>query len=140
MTAVKGMTASGPTRSLSWGKARWGKKTIQLLPPFNEETTFPAEALLAQMDWAGVARAVLLQGPFYGEANAYVASAVKRFPDRFVGAFAPDPLALDARQVYKQCFEDYGLRILKLELTEPTGLTGLYPHLRIDAPEHGWDL
>ena len=138
MTAVKGMTASGPTRSLSWGVVRWGDETIQLLPPFNEETTFPAEALLAQMDWAGVERAVLLQGPFYGEANAYVASAVERFPHRFVGAFAPDPFAPNARQLYKQCVDDYGLSIVKLELTEPTGLTGLYSDLRIDAPQHRW--
>ncbi|MCY3865811.1 MAG: amidohydrolase family protein [Chloroflexi bacterium] len=138
MTAVNGMTASGPTRSLSWGQVRWGEETIQLLPPFCETTAFPAEALLAQMDWAGVERAALLQGPFYGEANAYVASAVERFPDRFMGAFAPDPLAPDVRQVYEQCVEEYGLRILKFELTEPTGLTGLHPDLRLDAPEQGW--
>jgi len=138
MKAVKGMTAGGPTRSLSWGRVRWGEETIQLLPPFNEETSFPAEALLAQMEWAGVDRAVLLQGPFYGEANAYVASAVARFPDRFMGAFAPDPLAPDVRQVYQRCVEDYGLRIVKFELTEPTGLTGLYPDLRLDAPAFDW--
>ena len=138
MTTVRGTTAHGPTRSLSWGKVRWGDETIQLLPPFNEKTTFPAEALLAQMDWAGVDRAVLLQGPFYGEANAYVAAAVARFPDRFVGAFAPDPLANNARQQFKQCVEEFGLRIIKLELSEPTGLTGLYPDLRIDAPGFEW--
>ena len=138
MTSVHGATAGGPTRSLSWGKARWGDETIQLLPPFNESTTFPAEALLAHMDWAGVDRAVLLQGPFYGEANAYVALAVERWPDRFVGAFAPDPLASDVRQQVKQCVEEYGLRIIKFELTEPTGLTGRYPDLRLDAPEHSW--
>jgi predicted TIM-barrel fold metal-dependent hydrolase len=138
MTAVHGTTANGPTRSLSWGKVRWSDETIQLLPPFNEATTFPAEALLAQMDWARVERAVLLQGPFYGEANAYVASAVERWPDRFVGAFAPDPFAPDFRQQYKQCVEEYGLRIVKFELTEPTGLTGRYPDLRIDAPQFNW--
>ena len=138
MLAVCGSTARGPTRSLSWGRVRWGDETIQLLPPFNEATTFPAEALLAQMDWAGVERAVLLQGPFYGEANAYVASAVQRFPDRFVGAFAPDPFAPDVRQRYKQCVEEYGLSIVKFELTEPTGLTGCYSDLRIDGPEHRW--
>ena len=97
MTAVRGQTATGPTRSLSWGRVRWGENTIQLLPPFNETTAFTAEMLLAQMDWAGVERAVLLQGPFYGEANATVASAVKRWPDRFLGAFAPDPRASDVR-------------------------------------------
>ena len=50
MTSLRGTTARGPTRSLSWGVARWGDETIQLLPPFNERTTFPAEALLAQMN------------------------------------------------------------------------------------------
>ena len=138
MTALRGTTASGPTRSLAWGKARWGDETIQLLPPFNPETTFPAEALLAQMDWAGVDRAVLLQGPFYGELNAYVAGAVARYSDRFVGAFAPDPFAPGAREQYRQCVEDFGLRIVKFELTEATGLAGLYPKLRIDAPEFNW--
>ena len=138
MTAVHGTSATGPTRSLSWGKVRWGDKTIQLLPPFNESTTFPAEALLAQMDWAGVERAVLLQGPFYGEANAYVASAVECWPDRFVGAFAPDPQAPNAQEIFKRCVEEYGLRIVKFELTEPTGLTGRYPDLRIDAPQFSW--
>lgn len=134
MTAVNGCTASGPTRSLAWGKARWGDEVIQLLPPFNAVTSFTAEMLLAQMDWAGVDRAVLLQGPFYGEANAYIARATKRWPDRFIGAFAPDPFAADAAQIYRQCVEDYGFSILKFELTEPTGLTGRYPELRLDAP------
>ncbi len=138
MTTVRGMTARGPTRSLPWGTVRWGEETIQLLPPFHERTSFPVEALLAQMDWAGVERAVLLQGPFYGEANAYVAAAVARFPDRFVGAFAPDPLAPDVKGQFKQCVEEYGLRIVKFELTEPTGLTGLYPSLRVDTPEFDW--
>lgn len=138
MRALKGRTASGRTRSLAWGKARWGEETIQLLPPFSEATTFPAEALLAQMDWAGVDRAVLLQGPFYGEANAYVAAAAARYGDRFAGAFAPDPFAPNARGQYRQCVEDYGFRIVKFELSEATGLTGLYPELRIDAPEHRW--
>ena len=138
MTAVQGTSATGPTRSLSWGKVRWGEETIQLLPPFNEVTTFPAETLLAHMDWACVDRAVLLQGPFYGEANAYVASAVERWPDRFIGAFAPDPVATDARQKFKQCVEEYGLRIVKLELTEPIGLTGRYPKLRLDVPQFSW--
>ena len=138
MTAVRGQTATGPTRSLSWGRVRWGENTIQLLPPFAETTAFTAEMLLAQMDWAGVERAVLLQGPFYGDANATVASAVKRWPDRFLGAFAPDPRASDVRQQFDQCVDEYGFRVVKFELTETTGLTGRYPDLDIDSPEFHW--
>ena len=62
-------------------------------------------------------------------------SAIERCPDRFVGAFAPDPYAPNVKQQFRQCVEEYGLRIIKFELTEPTGLTGRYPDLRIDAPE-----
>jgi len=138
MLAVNGQTATGATTSLSWGRVRWGDETIQLLPPFNETTSFSAETLLAQMDWAGVERAVLLQGPFYGQANAYVASAVKRWPDRFLGAFAPDPRDRDLRRQFQQCVDEYGLHALKFELTETTGLTGRYPDLDIDSAEFHW--
>ncbi|MCY4020757.1 MAG: amidohydrolase family protein [Chloroflexi bacterium] len=138
MLGVKGQTATGATTSLSWGRVRWGDDTIQLLPPYCEATSFSAETLLAQMDWAGVERAVLLQGPFYGEANAYVASAVKRWPDRFTGAFAPDPRQRDVREQFKQCVDEYGLRVLKFELTEATGLTGRYPDLDIDSAAFQW--
>ncbi len=138
MTAVKGMTGRGPTRSLAWGKVRWGADIIQLLPPFSQATAFPAETLLAQMDWAGVDRAALLQGPFYGDANATVAAALQRWPDRFIGAFAPDPFVSAAQERFKQCVEGDGFRIVKFELTEATGLTGRYPDLRIDAPQFNW--
>lgn len=138
MTAVRGQTATGPTRSLSWGRVRWGDETIQLLPPFNETTSFTAEMLLAQMDWAGVERAVLLQGPFYGEANAYIASALRRWPGRFLGAFAPDPRDQDVQRQFDQCVDDYGFRVVKFELTETTGLTGRYPDLDIDSPGFHW--
>ena len=117
---------------------RWGDDIIQLLPPFGEATTFPAETLLAQMDWAGVDRAVLLQGPFYGDANAAVAAACRRWPDRFMGAFAPDPFLAAARDRFKQCVEGDGFRIIKFELSEATGLTGRYPDLRIDDPQFNW--
>ena len=80
----------------------------------------------------------MLQGPFYGQADAYVASAVRKWPDRFIGAFAPDPLASDAKSRFKQCVQDFGFCIVKFELTEPTGLCGRYPDLRIDAPQFSW--
>ena len=138
MTAVQGRSVRGRTRSSSWGRVLWGDETVQLLPPFNAFTAFPAEALLAQMDWAGVERAVLLQGPFYGELDSYVASAVRKWPDRFVGAFAPDPLAADAKARFRQAVDEHGLRIVKFEMTEATGLCGRYPDLQIDAPQFSW--
>lgn len=138
MSEVQGRTHSGPTRSLRYGKIQWGALEFRLLPPLAPLTTFPPEALLENMDWAGVERAVLLQGTFYGEANAYVAQTVKQWPDRFTGAAFIDPYAADARTTFQRCTEDYGFHILKFEMSVPVGLVGLYPDLRLDGEQMAW--
>src|SRR5829696_2370032 len=97
MRRLHGRTGAGRTRGLGYGRAQIGDGPhFQHLPPFRRETTFPPEVLIAQMDWAGVDRAVLLQGSFHGEANDYVAAAVARYPGRFIGATFVDPRAPDA--------------------------------------------
>lgn len=55
------------------------------------------EGLLAAMDEAGIARAVVVQASTaYGNDNRYVVEAVKAHSDRFVGVFSIDVLAPDA--------------------------------------------
>ena len=100
--------------------------------------TFSAEALLRLMDGAGVERAVLLQGPYYGDMDAKVAEACGRWQDRFVGAFAPDPRARDLREAFKRCVDDLELRIVKFELSEATGYCGRYPDLKLDSEALRW--
>jgi predicted TIM-barrel fold metal-dependent hydrolase len=136
--AVNGRTAAGPTRSLAFGNVQWGGQVVRLLPPLCPKTSFPPEILLENMDWAGVDRAVLLQGPLYGEANEYVWNAVKRWPDRFIGAGYIDPRSPTARQTFKRIREEFGFRILKFEMSEPAGFTGLYPDLRLDEEAMMW--
>ena len=67
---LAGLTGSGPTRSLSYGRARWGADEFQFLTPCSNPTGFSAETLLRHLDWAGVDKAVVLQGPFYGDKTA----------------------------------------------------------------------
>jgi predicted TIM-barrel fold metal-dependent hydrolase len=136
--SLSGRTASGMTHSLRHGKIRWGSAEFQFTPPCAGPTAFTPEMLLAHMDWAGVARAVLLQGSFYGDKNDYVAEAVRRWPDRLVGAAYLDPRDPVARTSFRRCVEDYGFRIVKLELSVATGFTGLYPDLRVDGEELAW--
>ena len=134
-----GQTAAGPTRSAGYGRMRRGEdEVIQLLPPLREDTAFPPQVLLAFMDWGGVDKAVLLQGPFYGEANETVWKAVTAWPDRFIGAAYVDPRAGDADETFRRCVEEYGFGIIKLELSEDAGLVGLYPDLRLDEPGMAW--
>jgi len=55
--------------------------------------------MLAAMDEAGIAKAVLVQASTcYGHDNSYVADAVAAHPDRFAGVFSVDMLAADAPQ------------------------------------------
>jgi predicted TIM-barrel fold metal-dependent hydrolase len=70
------------------------------------------EELIAAMDEAGVAKAVVVQASTaYGYDNSYLADAVAAHPDRFTGVFAIDVLAPDA--------------IKKIEYWQGKNLTGL---------------
>jgi predicted TIM-barrel fold metal-dependent hydrolase len=104
-----------------WQPLRYGKtldrgEVRQSLPPSFDPVASPPEILLGYMDQAGVDRAVMVQHHLYGDQNAAVLEAARRWPDRLVGfAYlgaldqpdAPDRLArlLDA-----------GLTGLKVEL------------------------
>lgn len=138
MGAVRGHIAAGATRSLTYGRVQAGGDIMQVLPPTVRDSAFPPEMLLAHMDWAGVDQAVLLQGPFYGENNDYVRDAVRRWPDRFVGAAYGDPRAPRARELFLRAVEGDGFRILKVEMSVATGLVGLYPDLELDDETMGW--
>src|SRR5688500_6316476 len=132
MESVNGQTSTGLTRSLHYGMISWGQQEVRLLPPMPGKTSFPPEVLLENMDWAGVDKAVLLQGSFYGEANDYVAQAVKRWPDRFIGAAYVDPWTPDAATQFERVIPSGGFRAVKLECSEATGLCGLHPEARLD--------
>ncbi len=106
----------------------------QLLPPFCPGTSFPPEALIAQLNWAGVDKAVLLQGPYYGDQNSVVLDAVGQFPDRFLGAAYFDPWDDDPEGKLGQILATGKFCAVKLECTEPTGLCGIHPDARLDDP------
>jgi predicted TIM-barrel fold metal-dependent hydrolase len=78
------------------------------------------EALLAAMDAAGIARAVVVQASTaYGNDNRYVVEAVKAHPDRFTGVFSIDVLAADAVDQLRGWL-DAGLAGLRLFTTGTT--------------------
>lgn len=136
--AIDGITTSGRTRSLEYGKIAWGKETFRLLPPLATISSFPAEVLLEYMNSAGVEKSVLLQSGFYGDTSAYIAETVARWPDRFVGAGFVDPTSPDARTDFTRCVDEYGFHVLKFEMSVSTGLVGLHPSLRLAGDEMAW--
>ncbi|MBD16526.1 MAG: hypothetical protein CMJ72_15440 [Planctomycetaceae bacterium] len=138
-SSVDGLIGQGPVRGLDFGIAQIADDApFQLVPPYNKSTTFPPEFLLSNMDWAGVDKAVLLQGSFYGERNEEVLAACQKYPQRFKGAAFFDPWMTSARAEFDRLFGTPLFPILKLELSDTTGLHGLHPGFQLDDPELDW--
>ncbi|MCC7361408.1 MAG: amidohydrolase [Anaerolineales bacterium] len=136
---LHGRVGRGRTRGVGYGRAQiGGGEAFSHVPPFRRATTFPPEVLVAQMDGAGVDKAVLLQGSFHGESNAYVAAAVARYPNRLIGAAFVDPRAPDAQAQFARLTGPGGFGVLKLEISVGWGFTGLYPDFRLDEPGLAW--
>jgi predicted TIM-barrel fold metal-dependent hydrolase len=137
--SVNGLNGAGPTRGRGLGRITIGAQPPQqLLPPLSTHLEHTPEMLIAHMDWLGVDKAVLLQGPFYGECNAYVAAAAARYPDRLIAAAYFDPWAEDSRQTFEQTLSDPVFRAVKLECSVATGLFGIHPQASLAAPELAW--
>ena len=129
---LMGYTGKGEVVSAGFGKMRYGTGEEQhLTPPSLVDTAFPGEVVVEYMDWIGVDKAVLLQGNLYGFHNDYVASLLHRWPDRFVGCAYVDPMLDESMKVLRYALEDLGLKGLKLELSQ---LTGVHPEMKLDAP------
>jgi len=136
--AIRGMIGRGPVRGAGFGRVSFGGEMMQLVPPAFEGTSFTVETLIANMDWAGVDRAVLLQGSFYGEENDYIADACAAHPGRLCGMAFVDPWAPGARAAFDAQAARGVFRGLKLECTESTGLLGLHPGARLDDAALSW--
>jgi hypothetical protein len=68
------------------GRFKWtvkGKDDVkQLLPPGIAAMSYPAAHLVADMDYAWIARALLQRTPYLGVGNYFVAECARMFPDR----------------------------------------------------------
>jgi predicted TIM-barrel fold metal-dependent hydrolase len=71
------------------GRFEWTVDTedyyVQFLPPSLQDMHCPAEALITQMDYAGIDTTVLQNDHIYGDLSEYFAEAIARYPNRFIG-------------------------------------------------------
>ena len=106
---------------------------------WSRERPVSAEAMIAAMDQAGVARSALVQAATcYGYDNSCLADAVARFPARFAGVFSVDVFQPDApeRIAYWMGRGLMGLRVFI------AGHTMASKDARLDDPRSfpAWDL
>ena len=135
---IHGMNAAGPTSDGGYGRMRMGGQLIQLIPPLNEVTCHTPEMLITSMNWAGVQRVMLLQGPYYGECNDYVATALQRYPDRLAGAAYIDPWDDSGRSMFNACISTGLFKAVKLEFSDGSGYCGFHRQARLDDVMVEW--
>ena len=98
---------------------------------WSRERPVSVEKMIADMDEAGVAKAVLVQASTcYGYDNSYVADAVAAHPARFTGVFAVDVTQPDAANRIRQWMRKRagGLRVFI------AGQTAAAKDVRLDDP------
>lgn len=135
---IHGQNGAGPTRGTGYGRALIGGKEVQVTLPMGEGLAYSPEQLLANLDWGGVERAVLLQGPMYGECNQYALEALRRYSDRLVGAAYFDPWLAESRQTFASTLDSPGFCAVKLECSVPSGLCGIHPEAQLGDPDLDW--
>ena len=124
----------GEGRAIGKGKIRWPDGIeMQFFPPEYGDTGFKVESLLQVMEENKVDKAVLMQAQNYGFQNDYVAECVKKYPEKFRGACIFDPYGRKAMDLFKYFVEVQGYRILKFELSECWGLSGIHPDISLDS-------
>lgn len=123
--AIAGFNGKGRLNALGNGYAIWDDgDLIKLIPDGYGDKDFATEALLKFMDAHEVDKAVILQGHLNGYQNYATHLAIKRYPERFTGAFAVDPFAKNALQIVQRYVEQLGFRAIKFEISQGGGIHG----------------
>lgn len=131
--AMAGSKGQGRLSPLGHGYAVWDDgEIIKLIPDGWGDDNFLVEKYLPIMDKEGIDKAVILQGTLNGYQNYYTYQVVKRYPDRFIGAFAVDPFADRAMTIVRRYVDDLGFRAIKFEISQGGGLHGFHQPFRLD--------
>ena len=108
--------------------------TKQYLPPQITDMSYPPDRLVAEMDYAGVDRALLHRTPYLGIGNDFIADCVKRFPERLMGLAHVEEWLISVDpdtsvQKVEKAIQQQGLSALQF----------LSPQLNLYGQREAWD-
>ncbi|WP_413627989.1 amidohydrolase family protein [Fructilactobacillus vespulae] len=125
--SIAGFNGKGRLTPVGAGQAIWDDGTlIKLIPDGWGTDSFTAASALKVMDNNKIDKAVLLQGSLNGYQNYYSYQAIKKYPERFIGAFSVDPFTKSYMEITKRHVEKLGFRALKFEISEGGGMHGYH--------------
>lgn len=129
---ISGIGSQGELQGIGNGMAKYASgHEFRMIPEGMGDYGVTPEALLEVMDKHNVEKAVLLQGMYLGFQNLYTYDAVKKYPDRFVGAASYDPFCVNKEKIIHHLFDELNFKILKLELSNGSGLMAYHRELNI---------
>lgn len=123
--SIAGFNGKGRLNALGSGYAVWDDgDVIKLIEDGYGDKEFTGEAIIKYMDANDVEKAVILQGHLNGYQNYYTYQMIKKYPNRFTGAFSVDPFASNAFKIVQRHVEELGFRAIKFEISEGGGIHG----------------
>lgn len=123
--AAAGFNGKGRMTPLGKGYTIWDDgDLLKLIPDGYGDIDFTAESFIRLMDENKIEKAVILQGHLNGYQNYYTYLSMKRYPDRFIGAFSLDPYADNADKILQRYVEVLGFRAIKFEISQGGGIHG----------------
>ena len=106
----------------------------QYFPPSVIDMSYPANRLVAEMDYAGVDKALLHRTPYLGVGNDFIADCIAQYPDRLTGL-------AHAREWLIHADPDGSIATVERAVNEQ-GLSGLHflpPQLDLYGYDGPWD-
>lgn len=78
----QGIVNGKPVYDIGGGKSNFGGEIRQMMPPYMTDGENSVERFIANMDYAGVSGAVIIQEYIDGNQNAYLLEAKGKYPER----------------------------------------------------------
>ena len=132
---ICGIGSEGELTPIGEGKAIYASgKVIQLIPKIYGDRTLTPEVLRKTLKEHEVEFTVCLQGNYAGFQNIYTYEASKKYPDFIIPAATYDPFFRNKHLVITHLFEELGIKILKMEVSNGSGLMANHPTVDLNGP------
>lgn len=132
---ICGIGSEGELTPIGDGKAIYASgKVIQLIPKEYGDTSLTPEVLLELQKKHDVACSICLQGNYAGFQNIYTYQASLKYPNAIIPAATYDPFFRNKDQIIHHLFEECQIKIIKMEVSNGSGLMANHPTVDLNGP------
>ncbi|MCR5113706.1 MAG: amidohydrolase [Acholeplasmatales bacterium] len=122
MENLHGIGAKGYLRDLGNGCGQYENGEIVRIIPEGFGNKVTAEDFIKIMDQNDVEFCIVLQSPYGGVQNLFTAEAMKKYPNRILGAAMYDPFSRQKESIRNYLFDELGFKIIKMEMSNTSGI------------------